>query len=152
MNNFVAGFKKASMSDTNTINHIGYVESVNGQSAKVRINSQSACAACHAKGACTAADQEEKVMTVPTGGGSFRSGEQVRVSIARRTGLRAVAFGYFYPFLVLMAILIILTAAGLSELQAGIWSLASLVPYYLVIYLLRDRISNAFTFKLEKLF
>lgn len=140
------------MSERNTIQHIGFVESANDQSASVRINSQSACAACHAKGACTAADQEEKVMTVPTEGRSFRSGEQVRVSIAKKTGLRAVAFGYVYPFLVLMAILITLTAAGVSELQAGIFSLASLVPYYLVIYLLRDRISNAFTFKLEKLF
>jgi len=91
-------------------------------------------------------------MTVPTGGAEYRAGEQVRVSIARRTGLRAVAFGYVYPFLVLMTILIILTAAGASELQAGTWSLASLAPYYLVIYLLRDRISNTFTFKLEKLF
>lgn len=140
------------MSEQNSINHIGFVESVSGQSAMVRINSQSACAACHAKGACSAADQEEKVMTVPTGGADYRAGEQVRVSIARRTGLRAVAFGYVYPFLVLMTILIILTAAGASELQAGAWSLASLVPYYLVIYLLRDRISNSFTFKLEKLF
>lgn len=152
MNNFVAVFTEALMSDTNTINHIGFVESVNGPSASVRINSQSACAACHAKGACTAADQEEKVMTVPTGGLSFRAGEQVRVSIAKKTGLRAVAFGYVYPFLVLMTILVTLTAAGVSELQAGIWSLASIVPYYLVIYLLRNRISNVFTFKLEKLF
>ncbi len=140
------------MSDKNSLNHIGFVESVNGQSALVRINSQSACASCHAKGACSAADQEEKVMTVPTEGKSFRTGEQVKVSIARSTGLRAVAFGYVYPFLVLMFILIVLTAAGLSELQAGIWSLASLVPYYLVIYFLRDRINSAFTFKLEKLF
>jgi len=140
------------MSEQNTIKHIGFVESVSGQSALVRINSQSACAACHAKGACSAADQENKIMTVPTGGAEYRAGEQVRVSIARRTGLRAVAFGYVYPFLVLMTILIILTAAGASELQAGTWSLASLAPYYLVIYLLRDRISNTFTFKLEKLF
>jgi sigma-E factor negative regulatory protein RseC len=140
------------MSEQNTIKHIGFVESVSGQSALVRINSQSACAACHAKGACSAADQEEKVMTVPTGGADYRAGEQVRVSIARRTGLRAVAFGYVYPFLVLMIVLVTLTAAGASELQAGTWSLASLVPYYLVIYLLRNRISNAFTFKLEKLF
>lgn len=140
------------MSDINSINHIGFVESVNGQSASVRVNSQSACAACHAKGACTAADQEEKIMSVPTEGRTFLPGEQVRVSIAKKAGLRAVAFGYVYPFLVLMTILVILTAAGVSELQAGIWSLASLVPYYLVIYLLRERISNVFTFKLEKLF
>ncbi len=139
------------MSDQQTINHIGFVESISDQTATVKINSQSACASCHAKGACTAADQSEKVLTVGTEGREYSAGEQVRVFIARRTGLRAVAYGYFYPFLVLMTILIILTAMGVSELQAGIWSLASLVPYYLVIYILKDRISNSFTFKLEKI-
>lgn len=139
------------MSDQQTINHIGFVESVNDQTATVKINSQSACASCHAKGACTAADQSEKVLTVGTGGREYSAGEQVRVFIAKRTGLRAVAYGYFYPFLVLMTILVLLTSLGFSELQAGLWSLASLVPYYLVIYMLKDRISNSFTFKLEKI-
>ncbi len=140
------------MSDRNTINHTGFVDTVTDQIATIRINSQSACASCHAKGACSAADQSEKFLTVATEGEKVRPGEEVKVHIARRTGLRAVAFGYVYPFLVLMAVLIALTAAGVSELQAGLWSLASLVPYYLVVYLLKERISNSFTFKLEKLF
>lgn len=138
------------MSDRNTIDHIGFVDSVNGPVATIRINSQSACAACHAKGACTAADQSEKVLTVDTGGREVHPGEQVRVHISKRTGLRAVAYGYVYPFFLLLLLLIILTAAGLTELQAGLWSLASLVPYYLAIYLLRERLGHAFTFKLEK--
>ena len=152
MNNFVADFKERSMSDQHTIHHIGFIESVTDRFERIRINSMSACASCHAKGACTAADQEEKIMTIPTDGRSFRKGEQVKVSIAKKTGLRAVAYGYVYPFLVLMAILVTLTALGKTELQAGIWSLASLVPYYLLIYLFRNRISRTFTFKMEKIF
>jgi len=139
------------MADQNTINHIGFIASIDDQTATVKINSQSACASCHAKGACTAADQEEKVLTVATSGREFSVGEQVRVFIAKRTGLRAVAYGYFYPFLVLMTILVTLTALGFSELQAGLWSLASLVPYYLLVWFLKDRISRSFTFKLEKI-
>ncbi len=139
------------MADQNTIDHLGFVESVINEVATVRINSQSACAACHAKGACSAADQEDKIMTVSTGGMDFRNGEQVKVHISRHTGLKAVAFGYVYPFLLLLAILIILTVAGMSELQAGLWSLASLVPYYFAVFVFRNRISNSFTFKLEKL-
>ncbi|MEX0987964.1 MAG: SoxR reducing system RseC family protein [Bacteroidales bacterium] len=140
------------MTNRNTIDHVGFVDSVTGQLASVRINSQSACASCHAKGACSAADQEEKMLTVSTGGMEVHPGEQVKVLIARRTGMRAVAFGYVYPFLLLMLLLIVLTVIGVPELQAGLWSLASLLPYYLSIYLFRESLGNSFTFKLEKLF
>ncbi|MEX0980537.1 MAG: SoxR reducing system RseC family protein [Bacteroidales bacterium] len=140
------------MSYRDTIDHTGIVDAVTDQVATIRINSQSACGSCHAKGACSAADQSEKFLTVATEGKEVQPGEQVMVHIARRTGLRAVAYGYVYPFISVMVILIALTSAGVPELQAGLWSLASLAPYYLVIYLLKDRISNSFTFKLEKLF
>jgi sigma-E factor negative regulatory protein RseC len=140
------------MPDRNTIDHTGVVDSVESLVATVRISSQSACASCHARGACSAADQTEKILNVSIGGLDVHPGEAVKVRIARRTGLRAVAFGYVYPFFVLMLTLIALTIAGVPELQAGLWSLASLAPYYLVVYLLKERISNSFIFKLEKLF
>ena len=150
MNNFVAVYSNY-MSERNTINHLGFVESVAEQMATIKISSQSACAACHAKGACSAADQEEKTLTVSTAGQEVFPGEQVRVLISKRTGLRAVAFGYMYPFLLIMLVLITMTSLGMSELQAGLWSLLSLVPYYLVIYILKDRLGNSFTFKMQKL-
>ena len=65
--------------------------------------------------------------------------------------MRAVLFGYFYPFLLLLLALILFTLVGYSELKAGLFALGSLVPYYLTIYLMRDKIGNAFTFKLEKI-
>lgn len=139
------------MSDQHTIDHLGFVDSVSENSAVIHINSQSACAACHAKGACTAADQEDKTLTVPTGGLTVIPGEQVKVIISKRTGLRAVAIGYMYPFLIIMVVLIVLTLAGIPELQAGLWSLAALGPYYLGIYFLKERIGKSFTFKLQKL-
>jgi sigma-E factor negative regulatory protein RseC len=140
------------MSDRNTIDHIGFIAKVENEFATVKIITQSACAACHAKGACNSADQEEKVMTISTRGMQFNSGEKVKVIIARQTGLKAVAFGYVYPFLLIMTVLITLTAFGISELQAGLWALISILPYYFSVYLLRDRINNTFTFKLEKSF
>lgn len=139
------------MADQAIIDHIGTIDTITGSDAIVKINSMSACASCHAKGACSAADQEEKVLQVSTGGRPVSPGEQVRVIIARKTGLHAVAIGYVYPFLVLMLVLIALTAAGAGELQAGIWSLVSLVPYYIAVYFLKDKITKAFTFRMEKI-
>lgn len=134
------------------IEHVGIIEQIDGDVAHVKIENVSACASCHAKGACTAADQEEKFLDVPLHGSQYKKGDPVYVQIAKRLGFRAVAFGYVYPFLLLMAVLIGTLAAGVGELQAGTFALFSLVPYYLGLYLFRKRISTIFTFSIKKTF
>ena len=139
------------MSNQATIDHIGWIEEVTAKMATVKINTESACASCHAKGACSAADKEEKVLHLPLEGRSFQIGEQVRVLIARRLGLKAVALGYIYPFILVFLVLIGLTLAGVPELESGLIALLSLLPYYVVIYFLKKRLNRNFTFKLEKI-
>ena len=138
------------MSDHNLIDHLGIVDRIEGDVAHVKINSESACSACHAKGVCGAADQEEKFLDVPLSGASYKTGEQVHVQVARRLGFKAVALGYFYPFLLLMAVLILLIVIGVSELKAGSLALLSILPYYLLLYLFRKRIESTFTFSIKK--
>ncbi len=132
------------------IEHEGIIDRIEGELAHVKIQSESACASCHAKGACSAADQEEKYLDVPLGGTEFKPGEVVQVQVSRHMGFRAVALGYVYPFLLLMAVLIIFTAAGTGELRAGTYALLSVIPYYLVLYLLRKRIGSTFAFSMKK--
>lgn len=132
------------------IEHEGIIEQIEGDVAQVKIESVSACASCQAKGACSAADQEEKFLEVPLHGASYRQGDPVNVQISKRLGLKAVALGYVYPFLLLMAVLVGTLAAGAKELQAGTLALLSIVPYYLVLYLFRNRISSIFTFSIKK--
>jgi sigma-E factor negative regulatory protein RseC len=138
------------MSDHNLIDHLGIVDRIEGDVAHVKINSESACSACHAKGVCGAADQEEKFLDVALSGASYKTGEQVHVQVARRLGFKAVALGYFYPFLLLMAVLILLILIGVSELKAGSLALLSILPYYLLLYLFRKRIESTFTFSIKK--
>ena len=138
------------MSDHNLIDHIGIVDRIEGDVAHVKINSESACSACHAKGVCGAADQEEKFLDVALSGASYKTGERVHVQVARRLGFKAVALGYFYPFLLLMAVLILLLFIGVSELKAGGLALLSILPYYLLLYLFRKRIESTFTFSIKK--
>ncbi len=138
------------MSDQNLIDHLGIVDRIEGDVAHVKINSESACSACHAKGVCGAADQEEKFLDVALSGASYKTGEQVHVQVARRLGFKAVALGYFYPFLLLMGVLILLILIGVSELKAGSLALLSILPYYLLLYLFRKRIESTFTFSIKK--
>ena len=133
------------------IDHEGIIDHIDSDVAHVRIYSQSACAACHAKGVCGAADQEEKFLNVVLHGESYKEGEPVRVEVARKLGYRAVALGYVFPFLLLMGVLISLTIIGLDELKVGLYALLSIIPYYMVLYLLRRRIESTFTFSIRKL-
>jgi sigma-E factor negative regulatory protein RseC len=132
------------------IEHKGIIDHIDGDLAHVKIDSVSACASCHAKGVCGAADQEEKYLDVPLHGASYRPGDSVFVQVARHLGFRAVLMGYVYPFLILMAVLIGMLAAGVAELRAGGMALLSIVPYYLLLYLFRNRISKTFTFSIKK--
>ena len=134
------------------IEHEGIIDHIDGDVAHVKIDSVSACTSCHAKGACSAADQEEKSLDVPLHGNSYRAGDPGHVQIAKRLGFRAVALGYVYPFLLLMVVLISTLAVGMEELMAGTFALLSLIPYYLLLYLFRNRISSTFTFSIKKTF
>ena len=134
------------------IEHEGIIEQIDGDVAHVKIDSISACASCHAKGACSAADQEEKYLDVPILGAVYRQGETVKVQVEKRMGFRAVALGYFYPFVLVMLVLIAMTVTGASELRAGSYALLSLIPYYLGLYLFRKRIESTFTFSIKKTF
>jgi sigma-E factor negative regulatory protein RseC len=132
------------------IEHEGIIDRIEEGVAHVKINSVSSCASCHAKGVCSAADQEEKYLDVPLQGANYGQGEIVRVQVAKHLGFRAVALGYVYPFLLLMAVLIAFSIAGTPELRAGSYALISVIPYYLILFLLRKRIGSAFTFSIKK--
>ena len=134
------------------IEHEGIIEHIDGDVAHVKIESVSACASCHAKGVCSAADQEEKYLDVPLHGATYSQGEPVHVQVEKRLGFKAVALGYFYPFLLVMLVLIATLSMGATELKAGGFALLSVIPYYLGLYLFRKRIESTFTFSIKKTF
>ena len=138
------------MSNRSLIDHEGIIEQIEGDTAHVKILSESACAACHAKGVCSAADQEVKYLDVRFTGTRYQSGDSVKVLVATNLGFRAVALGYVYPFLLVMAVLIGCTLVGMPELRAGLFALCSLGPYYLLLFLIRKHISSTFTFSIKK--
>ena len=134
------------------IEHEGIIDHIEGDIAHVKIDSVSACSSCHAKGVCSAADQEEKYLDVPLPGADYKQGDTVFVQIANHMGFRAVLMGYVYPFLLLMTVLIASLAVGVAELRAGTIALLSIIPYYLLLFMFRNRISKSFTFSIKKTF
>ena len=55
------------------------------------------------------------------------------------------------PFVVVMIGLFVLIGIGINEGIAALVSLVMLTIYYVVLYLLRDKIKKGFNFKIEKI-
>lgn len=131
--------------------HDGNVVSVSGNHVQVKIISKSACAECHAKGVCNASDMDEKLIDgVANPGHSFHIGEPVTLVMEEKLGWIAIFYAFGLPFLVMVSILILFSALGHSETFAALAGLASLLPYYLLLYVFRRKVEKDFLFKVEQ--
>ncbi len=129
----------------------GVVVSVSSEKVSVRIIARSACGSCSAKSLCGAGDIAEKIIEVKKPAGVYALGEQVVVSMSSGLGARATIFGYLFPFVLLIVSLITLDALSVSELTNGLISIGVLVPYFIILWLLRKRFEKRFVFGIQSL-
>ena len=133
------------------IEHKGIINSISGNKIKVHFLNVSACASCHAKGVCTASDMEDKEIEVYDTSGKFEKGEEVKILLQQSLGFRALLFGYVAPFVLVLVALFTISAFTKNEVIIGVGALGILVPYYLIIYYLKDRFEKVFSFNIQKL-
>ena len=138
------------MSHNNRIEHIGVISEINEGIIKVDINVQSACASCHASGIC-GVDASNRIIEVPANKSQYNIGDQVKVVLKQKLGYVALLLGYVVPFFVVVLTLVICLKLGVSEGISGLFSVLVLVPYYLVIYLFRNKLKKEFNFEIEKI-
>lgn len=134
---------------TNTIEHQGIVKSINGSHIEVLIIQSTACSSCSAKGYCSSSESKEKIIEIVEPNHSYQVGDSVMVEGQTSMGLKAVFLAFVMPFIWVLICLFILMHFLQNELSAAIFSLISLVPYYLILWLLRNQIKHKFTFKLK---
>lgn len=132
------------------LEHKGIITKIENRTATINIEVESACASCHAKGMCTSLDKGTKQIFAQIDNDEFEVGETVNVTIKESTGIKAVLLAYFVPFIVLTTTLILVLHFSKSEALAGILSIATLLPYYFVLYLLRKKINKKFVIYLKK--
>ncbi len=132
------------------ITHPGIIQEVNGQNARVRILARSACASCHAKGMCSVADMKEKIIDVNVPRGkTYAPGDRVMLYMEQSMGNKAAFYAYFLPFLLILAVLLITFELTHNEALSGLLSIGILIPYYYVLYLLKDKMKRSFRFKMR---
>ena len=133
------------------IKHRGIVEKVEGAHVVVRIVQTSACAACSAKGLCNASESKEKQIDVYEVNASYRVGEEVVLIGSTSMGMRAVALAFGVPVLLLIfALFVTMRVTDGDALVSSLVALLAVVPYYLVIYFMKDKLNKTFSFTIEK--
>ena len=134
---------------TSDIMHKGVVESVEGQKVMVRITQASACSECHARGLCRASESRDKLIEVCTAGAAdFAVGSVVTVCGSESQGMKAVWFSFGLPLLLMLAVLVGVMVMTGDERIAAASALSVLVPYFIGLFLLRDRMKKGFDFKI----
>ncbi len=131
------------------IRHNGIVSAIYADHLVVTIINQSACSACHARGGCLASDMKEKEIEVPRPEGDYIQGQHVTVVLRESMGIKALFYGYLLPFLILILTLVVVLELTGNELVGGVSALAMLGPYYLLLYLIRDRMKKSFSFSID---
>ena len=133
------------------ISHSGIIESIDDGCVKVRILQTSACAACKVASHCNAAESKVKIVDVinVTDTSTLKVGDEVVVSASRHVANQALFFGFGLPFLILVGVLMFVLWLTSNEGLAAISGLLALLPYYGVLFLLRNRIRHELSFTLE---
>lgn len=140
------------MDSSTCIEQKGVVEDISNGLAKVNITSFSACDNCTTKQACGITDNANREIVVPlTNNQAFSIGETVGIIMKRSMGWKATIFGYVIPFTLVLAVLLILNSLRLHEIIVGLGSLVILIPYFTLLYLVRERLRNTFSFTIMKI-
>ena len=133
------------------IKHRGIVDRVDGSHVVVRIVQTSACSACSIKGHCNASESKEKLIDVYEVNASYRVGEEVVVCGTTSMGMQAVFLAFGIPLLILLlALFISMRITDGDALLSAAVALSAVIPYYIVIYFMKDKLNKTFSFTIEK--
>lgn len=134
------------------IEHEGTIDNINGNQYTIRITQSTACSECHAKGACMAADTKEKMVDVLDTSGQFKLNERVLLSGKTSIGYKAVLWAFVLPLILMICVVFgSISIWHVGELQAAFMSLLALVPYYVILYMVRRKMGEKLAFSIKKL-
>lgn len=133
-----------------TIEHSGIVEKIDGGHVVVKIMQTSACATCKAKSFCASNENKEKRVDVNNCSSSLNIGDEVVVCASASMGWQAIALAFVVPLVVMVAAVVVTLAITDNEPMAALVGIASLVPYYLLLYMFRNKLTRKMTFWIEK--
>ena len=135
---------------SNKIKHNGVVDGVEEGCVRVRILQSSACSACKVASHCNASETKEKIIEVQVADADrYQRGDSVIVVADTAVGFHASLYGYLLPLILMVVSLVAVLKITQSEGYAAMSALGILIPYYIGLYLLRNKLRNKLSFSLE---
>lgn len=135
----------------NNIQHKGIVDAVSDRMIKVRVTQMSACSSCLLSGRCHSADGRDRIIEVSADHpDEYHVGDHVMVCADARVGHLAVFLGFGVPLVLLVCSVILGRLATGNDVTAALGGLAALIPYFVLLYLLRQKVGRLFSFRLRK--
>ena len=131
------------------ITHQGVISKISKNKITVALKGNVNCEGCKAQSACGVSDSNDKEIEIVNTMQSFQLNESVDVLLKRELGLKAVFWAYVFPF-ILMMIVLVTTSFFVKEWIAGLLSLIILLPYYYMLYMLKDTFQKAFQISILK--
>jgi positive regulator of sigma E activity len=128
----------------------GTVEGSSGRTIQVRIHREASCGHCSAQSMCFLGETTERIIDISDFNSDIKPGDVVDVNISTGMGNKAILLGYLIPFIILITSLLAFTGMGAKDWIAGLSALLALVPYYIVLYLFRNRLKRVFIFSARK--
>ncbi len=135
-----------------TIEHTGIINQIEGNHIRVSIIQVSACSGCHAKGACMASDMDEKIIDVESNDTSLKIGDRITLYGQSSMGLLAVLLAFVIPFLLILITLFSLQSYVFNEALSGTIALSVLIPYYIILSFFNKKMKSKFQFHIKKEF
>jgi positive regulator of sigma E activity len=134
---------------SDVVNHNGIVSKISKSTITISLKGNVNCEGCKAQSACGVSDSNDKEIEVLNPIQSFQINEPVGVVLKRELGLKAVFWAYVFPF-ILMVIVLVITSFFFKEWVAGLLSLFILLPYYYMLYVMKDSFQKAFQVSILK--
>lgn len=135
--------------DIKEITHTGVISKIDSNKITVALKGNVNCEGCKAQSACGVSDSNDKEIEVFNTTESFKLNESVDILLKRELGLKAVFWAYFFPFILMMVVLVT-TSFFFKEWIAGLLSLTILIPYYFMLYILKGSFQKAFQVSILK--
>lgn len=96
------------------------------------------------------ADMREKEVEIGCFNGEYVPGQEVSVILKESMGIKALMYGYVWPFILVLFTLMLSFSITGNEVSSGLLALGILIPYYAVLYFFRGVFKKLFKFELEE--
>ena len=136
--------------DDTIVKHEGVVSKITNDVVTISLKGNINCEACNAKGACGVSESNSKEIEISNSSQTLKLNENVEVLLKKNLGLKAVFWAYVFPFILMLTVLLIASTL-FQEWIAGLLSIAILIPYYLMLYVLRNTFKKAFKLSILKM-